>query len=157
MAIIRDIIKKNWYFIHEIYKERRGSMKFKRMIGILLSLIMAVSLFVGCNNTAEAAVAPAPSSEFERAVWYNFAKNKKVESAVTEKEFVDMLSAMIQKHNSESVNKFKKVAFIQKADNSKVPRYYAAILLLCAAEAMDCVTLPDGTYPTLNTDNVCDR
>ena len=129
-------------------------MSFKKIMSILLSIVMVVGLLAGCSNTVEAADTPAPSSEFERAVWYNFAKNKKVESAVTEKEFVDMLSAMIQKHNPESVNKFKKVAFIQKADNSKVPRYYAAILLLCAAEAMDCVALPDGTYPTLNTDNV---
>lgn len=145
-------------------------MKIKRLISLLLSLALALGMLSGCNHdTVEGSApvesviqsspteskAPMPSGEYERAIWYGFAKEQNnPDDPTTEKAFVEMLSVMIQKYDTDNLEAFQQVSFVQEADQSQIPRFYAAILLLYAAEAMDCVSIPDGTYPTLNTNTV---
>ena len=144
-------------------------MKIKRVISLLLSLALVLGVLSGCGggtnptNTDEVPKQSSmqeqgeimPDDEYERAIWYGFAKEQNnPDDLTTEKAFVEMLSVMIQKYDTDKLEAFQQVSFVQEADQSQIPRFYAAILLLYAAEAMDCVSIPDGTYPTLNTNTV---
>ena len=142
-------------------------MKIKRVISLLLSLALVLGVLSGCGggtnptNTDEVPKQSSmqeqgeimPDDEYERAIWYGFSEAQEDADAVTtELAFVDMLSAMIQVYDPDSLTTFEEISFVKEANQSPIPRFYAAILLLYAAETMDCVTLPNGTYPTLNTD-----
>ena len=151
-------------------------MKLKRTFIFILCAAMLLGLLPGCGGGAagektnintpnasentdthatETVDKEIPTNEYERAIWYGFAKEQNnPDDLTTEKAFVEMLSVMIQKYDTDKLEAFQQVSFVQEADQSQIPRFYAAILLLYAAEAMDCVSIPDGTYPTLNTNTV---
>ena len=153
--------------------EKGMTVKIRKAMILLLAAVVALGLLSGCDGETDSAStsveasgqasgalsaegdALVPDGEYERAIWYGFADDRNdADAATTEAAFVEMLSAMIQKFDSDSLAAFEGVSFVQDADQSQIPRFYAAILLLYAAEAMDCAALPNGTYPTMNAEAV---
>lgn len=141
-------------------------MNGKRIFCLLLCLILAVGTLAGCGGSPSSSTEPLqntgtprsempPATELERAYWYGFAQeNADTEAPVTEVEFAGMLSTLVSTYRPEALSDFESVSFVEQADSSPVFRFFGAILLLYAAEAMSCATLPDGSYPTLNTNEV---
>lgn len=143
----------------------------KRLISFILALSMAMT-FSGCSPKAEepqtvstpssdAAAeqvaqpekpADPPMDEYERAIWYGFAAPEEdADREISQREFADMLIKLVQTYRPEGEGEFEAIQFVQESNDEAIYRFHAAILLLYAAEAMDCATLPDGGYPTLNT------
>lgn len=124
-----------------------------RLIATLHVLCMVLTLLSGTARAADSKSLPA--DEYERAIHYGFAaKQGDPNRLATEAEFTGMLSAMIRAYKPEKLAQFEGLSYVQEAGNSRVFRFYAAILLLYAAEAIDCVELPDGMYPTVPMDLV---
>lgn len=94
-------------------------------------------------------------SEYERALWYGFAQEQEDASRnISKAEFSEMLSKLVAAYRPDSLSQFESVELISEADESPVYRFYAAIMLLYAGEAMDCVSIPDGNMPTLTPNTI---
>ena len=126
-------------------------MKIKRVISLLLSLALVLGVLSGCGggtnptNTDEVPKQSSmqeqgeimPDDEYERAIWYGFSEAQEDADAVTtELAFVDMLSAMIQVYDPDSLTTFEEISFVKEANQSPIPRFYAAIF--CGKPSFSC-------------------
>ena len=135
LTIIRDIIKKSLYFIHEIHKERGGSMKYKRIISILLSMIMAVGLLAGCGGSSQGS--NSADAEIQKAIELGFVAedlqgsyNKQINYA----EFCSILDAMIGETRPDCLDEWKaRSAAFREADDP-MTRIEGMLVFLYAAE-----------------------
>ena len=104
---------------------------------------------------AEPLAGEMPADEYARAVWYGFAaEQENAEREITQKEFADMLIKLVSAYKPEGVSEFRDVPLVKKTADAPIYRFHAAALLLYAAEAMDCVTLPDGGHPIIDGEGV---
>lgn len=135
-------------------------MKYKRMLSLLLSLAIVLTLLSGCEETAylstnesEVSKQPtisaelSPDNEYERAEWYGFLNIEEVtgDAQITERDMVNMLSAMIGAYDKSSLEKWS--ALTETTNTDGIYRDYGAMMLLYAAEAMDCAAFTFGFDP----------
>lgn len=142
---------------------------YQQLLAVLLVLCLSLGTLTGCGEASHesqpheekpvlpqtgSVLTPEPSipeDEYGRAVWYGFTETlENPDAEITEAQFTAMLSRLVEKCGPEAVQQWESVPFVKKADDSSVFRFYSAILLLYAAEAMNCADLPDGIYPTIN-------
>ena len=135
----------------------------KRRIALILALAMCICL-ASCGRGAEGDIAssakepsnaPMPTDEYERAVWYGLADGTDdPEQDVTQGEFYTMLTRLVEQYKPEAMETWQNTSYAKEGDDASVFRFHGAIQLLYAAEAMDIATLPDGGYPTLDSQSV---
>lgn len=89
----------------------------------------------------------SPDNEYERAGWYGFLNIEKVtgDAQITERDMVNMLSAMIGAYDKSSLEKWS--ALTQTTSRDGIYRDYGAMMLLYSAEAMDCAAFTCGLDP----------
>ena len=131
-------------------------MKSKQRLCLLLCLVLIGSFFSGCGGSADTStpkpetaspVGSAPDDEYERAGWYGFLDIDKVteDAQITERDMVNMLSAMIGAYDKIALEKWS--ALTETTSTDGIYRDYGAMMLLYAAEVMDCASFTNGVDP----------
>lgn len=91
----------------------------------------------------------APSEEYDRLLWYGFAAAdaaRDSDAAITEKEMVDLLTAVISASGGDVAGWEEMTA---GASGEEIYRDYGAMLLLYAAERMEATEFTNGFAPYL--------
>ena len=136
-------------------------MKLERILSFMLCAAMLLGLLSGCGGENATTVQgesaaqlspqelgePRPNDEYERAGWYGFINPNDVtaDSQITERDMVNMLSAMIGAYDKSSLEKW--YALTQTTSTDGIYRDYGAMMLLYAAETMNCASFTNGVDP----------
>ncbi|MBR2950516.1 MAG: hypothetical protein IKC46_11715, partial [Lachnospiraceae bacterium] len=136
-------------------------MKLERILSFVLCVAMLLSLPTGCGGGNATTVQgesaaqlspqelgePMPDDEYERARWYGFINPNDVtaDSQITERDMVNMLSAMIGAYDKIALEKWS--ALTETTSTDGIYRDYGAMMLLYAAEVMDCASFTNGVDP----------
>lgn len=113
----------------------------KRAAALFLVIFLIVEM-AACGKQPEQGPSalqpdPAPTDEYQRAIWYGFAEEKNPpEAEVSEKQMTDMLERMLAGIDETAAEEWKKLT--EKAsDTGIVFRDYGALMLLVAAELVE--------------------
>jgi len=136
-------------------------MKLERILSFVLCVAMLLSLPTGCGGGNATTVQgesaaqlspqelgePMPDDEYERARWYGFINPNDVtaDSQITERDIVNMLSSMIGAYDKSSLEKWSLLT--QTTSTDGIYRDYGAMMLLYAAETMNCASFTNGVDP----------
>jgi len=136
-------------------------MKLKCIFSCMLCIVIPLTLLSGCGGGNATTVQgessaplspqelgePMPDDEYDRAGWYGFINPNDVTagSQITERDMVNMLSFMIGAYNKSSLERWS--VLTQTTSTDGIYRDYGAMMLLYAAEAMDCASFTNGVDP----------
>lgn len=128
-------------------------MRIRRFFCLLLCLVLLAGLLSGCGSDESESPQSssgdgdtgetAPEDESLRAVWYGFAQDRPADDPVSEKDMARLLRGMLELYDPALVSTWDDMT--APATDEAIYRDYGAIMLLYAAELMDCAVFTYGT------------
>ena len=125
----------------------------RKIICLLLCLALMAGLLSGCSGDVSESPQESsgavdvnedmPEDELSRAVWYGFAQDRPADDPVSEKDMAQLLRGMLELYDPALVSYWDDMT--APATDEAIYRDYGAMMLLYAAELMDCAVFTYGT------------
>lgn len=120
---------------------------------LALALVLCLAALAACGGDVSESTPESsgtgdvkedvPEDESLRAVWYGFAQDRPADDPVSEKDMAQLLRDMLELYDPELVDSWNDMT--APATDEAIYRDYGAIMLLYAAELMDCAVFTYGT------------